>query len=112
MSTAKAKLLLSQGNKISDSEIDKVIHCVSEHHGIKNFYCLESEIVCNADCYRFVSIKGVIGGMRYTRDMDLEDLAKLYLNKAEEKWSALTFDICKNELRPQYKIIKEFLSNF
>ncbi|MCA9386025.1 hypothetical protein KC717_05245 [Candidatus Dojkabacteria bacterium] len=84
-----------------------ILKCVEEHHGGVDFHSLESEICCNADCYRFISIEGFISAVRYLRDMDFEDLVKLLRNKVDEKWNALTLDICKEELEPQYKLINQ-----
>lgn len=93
MSEAKASDLLEKysiPNKIKEN----IKRCVREHHGAKKFYSLESEICCNADCYRFISIKGLV---------------KLLDEKANEKWNVLTLKECKEELRPQYEIIKKHL---
>jgi len=54
----------------------------------------------------------VIAGIRYTRDMPLDDLVNLFLKKADEKWNALSLDICKKELEPQYKLIKDLLTAY
>lgn len=109
MSADKAKQLLSTSNVSSEDSIN-IEKCVLEHHGVPKFYSLESEICCNADCYRFISIEGFSYAMRYLREMPFSDLIKLLENKVEEKWSALTLPICKKELEPQYKIIKNYLS--
>ena len=109
MSRKKAEELLSKDNKIMKEEIQNVLHCVQEHHGVKKFYSLESEICCNADCYKFASIKGVVGSIKNMRDMPLDDLVKLFLAKANEKWNALSFEICKKDLGSQYKSIKSLL---
>jgi len=109
MSAKKAKELLNRFAEVTNDEKEDILNCVRQHHGVNKFYSLESEICCNADCYRFLSVKGVIGGMKNSRDMTLDELIKLYLDKADEKWNTLTLDICKEELRPQYKAIREFL---
>jgi len=44
--------------------------------------------------------------------MELDGLIKLYLKKADEKWNVLSLEICKKELEPQYKTIKDFLTRF
>ena len=80
-----------------------------EHHGVGKFHSLESEICCNADCYRFISIKGFSYAMRFLRDMPFSDLVNLLENKSKEKWKALTLDICKKELKTQYNLITSFL---
>lgn len=108
MSAEKVKQLLSNSN-VSSEESTNIEKCVLEHHGVPKFYSLESEICCNADCYRFISIVGFSYAMRYLREMPFSDLIRLLENKVEEKWLALTLPICKKELEPQYKLIKNFL---
>lgn len=112
MSAREAKELLSKNCKITAKEKKNIICCVNQHHGTNKFYSLESEIVCNADCYKFASVEGIIIAIKYTRDMPIKDLVTLLLNKADEKWNALSLPICKKELEPQYKVIKEFLNKY
>jgi len=112
MSRQKAEEILSGDDKITDEEKENILNCIKQHHGADKFYSLESEICCNADCYKFASIKGAVGSIKNHRDMPLNDMVKLFMDKAEEKWKALSLDICKNELKPQYKAIKEFFGNY
>ncbi len=44
--------------------------------------------------------------------MPIKDLVALLLGKADEKWNELSLDICKKELEPQNKVIKEFLEKY
>jgi len=108
MSLEKTNELL---NQFSLSEVDKenIRHCVLEHHGVNKFYSKESEIVCNADCYRFTSIKGFTFAVRYLRDMSFSDLVKLLKNKADEKWNAISLEIVRKELELQHELISEIL---
>ncbi|KKP69349.1 hypothetical protein A2X44_04320 [candidate division CPR3 bacterium GWF2_35_18] len=108
----KTKNFLDSFSELSRREKENILACVSEHHGVPKFFSLESEICCNSDCYRFVSVEGVLGGIINGRKMELENMVKLYLQKADEKWNALSLDICRKELRTQYKSIKEFLTFF
>lgn len=112
MSLKKADQLLSADPDITKQEKEIILESVSKHHGSDKFLSKEAEICCNADCYRFVSVKGVIGGMKASRDMPLSDLIKLYSQKSDEKWHALTLDICRQELEPQHQAIKTFLDNY
>jgi hypothetical protein len=109
MSYDFSKELLSKYSEISEEEKKNIEACVLEHHGKEKFHSIESEICCNADCYRFCTAKGVSYVLRYFRDMEFEDLLTLISNKVEEKWNALSLDICKEELKPEYKTIKEFM---
>ncbi len=94
---------------IEDKDKENILHCVSEHHGMEKFFSKESEICCNADCYKFASVEGFLCSVRYTREMPFKDLIILLNNKVEEKWNALTLDICKEELEQEYRLIKELL---
>jgi len=112
MSEEKAKVLLSQFSELESRDKENILYCIRQHHGADKFYSLESEICCNADCYRFASVRGIIGGIRYVQIMELDELVEHYLKKADEKWNALSLEICKKELEPQYKAIKDFLTQF
>ncbi len=109
ISLEKANELLDDSS-LSLKEKENIRHCVLEHHGVNKFYSKESEVVCNADCYKFVSIKGFGVTLRYTRDMPFSDLIILLKNKASEKWNAISLDIVKKELTSEYKIILETLN--
>lgn len=112
MSAAKAEEILAMNSKITKDEKENVLRCVKEHHGVKKFFSIESEIVNNADCYQFASVKGMLGGIINTMGMSLNELVRLYDAKANEKWNSLTLDICKKELEPQYKTIKKLFSHY
>ncbi|QQS39409.1 hypothetical protein IPM62_02235 [Candidatus Woesebacteria bacterium] len=112
MSRKLADEFLSVSSEITDTEKENILHCVLQHHGVKKFYSLEAEICCNADCYKFASVKGVIGSIKNLRDMPLEDLVKLFIEKAEEKWNALSLGICRKELKPQYEAIVNLLKAY
>lgn len=110
MCLEKTNELLSRSN-LSLEEKENVRHCVLEHHGVKKFYSLESEICCNADCYRFASVEGFLYAVRYFREMEFADLIVLLKNKLEEKWGAISLGQVKKELEPEYKIIKKLLNS-
>ena len=112
MSERKANQLLSKYSDISEGEKENILCCIREHHGVKKFSSLEAEICCNADFYRFASIAGVIGGIKSIGEIGVEEIVELYKNKLDEKWGALSIGVCKIELKPQYRAIKNFLENF
>ncbi len=88
----------------------KVIACIKEHHDAK-FSCIESEICANADCYKFLVPKNILKmfyNMRQ-RGYNFEEIFLMASEKADEKWSSLTLEVCKKELEPNYHKIKEFL---
>jgi HD superfamily phosphodiesterase len=108
MSAEKTKDILDKFDLESKTK-DNIIACVREHHGVDKFYSIESEICCNADCYRFISVEGIAYSFMNPVGMSLPDLSRLLTEKVDEKWNALTLDTCKRELKPQYKIIVNFL---
>ena len=112
MSAQEAKKFLTQFHNFSEKDKENVYYCALQHHGGTSFYSLEAEICCNVDCYRFASVKGAIGGMINGHSINLDELIALYRQKADEKWNALTLEICKKELKPQYQAIKEFLNQY
>ena len=112
MSGTKADELLSADSDITSQEKENILNCIEQHHGAEKFMSLEAEICCNADCYKFASIKGVIGSLKNMRDMPLDNMVKLFIDKADEKWNALSLDVCKEELEPEYLAIKDFLSKY
>jgi len=112
MSAKKTEELLLKIPELNKSERKNIVACVSQHHGAEKFYSLEAEICCNADCYRFASIKGALGGMITGRKMEMSDLVALYSKKADEKWNTLTIEICKVELEPQYQILKQMFKQY
>ncbi|MFC1622228.1 hypothetical protein ACFL13_02530 [Patescibacteria group bacterium] len=109
MCLEKANELLEQ-SELDDKTKENIRYCVSEHHGVDKFYSLESEICCNADCFRFASTKGFFYTVRFLRDMPIDDFIKLLRNKFDEKKNALTLDTCKQELKDELVIIDEFIS--
>jgi hypothetical protein len=108
MSLEKANLLMDNST-LSENEKENICNCILEHHGTDKFYSLESEICCNADCYRFILAKGFAFQIRYGRDMSFSDMVDLLKEKVNEKWNALSLDICKKELAEEYNLITEFL---
>jgi hypothetical protein len=112
MSANKAEEVLAKFPELDKSEVKNVVACVQQHHGVEKFVSLEAEVCCNADCYRFASVKGALGGMVTGRKMGMDELVALYMKKAEEKWKVLTLEICKRELEPQYSVIMKFLNSY
>lgn len=109
LSHSKARGFLNTLDNITELEKVNILDCVLEHHGATNFSSLESEVVCNADCYKFLSVKGVVGGIMHMRDMEVEQLIQIFKSKADEKWGALSLNVCKEELKDQYESVKKFL---
>lgn len=105
----KTEKILRDFDEISEEDKSNILHCVREHHGSDKFYSIESEICCNADCYRFTSIKGFIISVRYLRDMPFDEMITLVSDKVDEKWNAISLDICKTELEDEHELILKIL---
>jgi len=112
LSRQAAEAIISKYTNIRPDEAANIYQCILQHHGGVQFFSRESEVTCNADCYRFLSIKGLVSGIKGFRDMPMSELMELFNQKLEEKWNALSLDICKQELEPQYRAIKEFLAQY
>jgi len=92
---------------------EKIINCIAAHHKNLPFNCIEAEICANADCYRFIHPKGFFAyltvlGKRYDNFSDCLDQIE---KKLEEKHNILSLEICKNELKEYYKILKKFIAD-
>ena len=109
------QMSLDKTNEILSSfEIDQNVkenirQCVAQHHGNSTFYSIESEICCNADCYRFASVKGFNIATRFIPNMPHQDLIALLEGKLIEKENALTLDICKEELAKQIELLHNYV---
>ncbi|MFH0962316.1 MAG: hypothetical protein V1820_06565 [archaeon] len=106
----KAGKLLESFPEVTKEERENILSCIREHHGGVKFSSKESEICCNADCYRFASARGMFATIAGIRPMPLSLLQKLCLAKLEEKWKAISLPQVRTELEPEYLAIREFLS--
>ena len=94
------------------SEIfNKIINCAEGHHN-KSWDSLEAEICANADCYRFLLTKNWLVFLHSlgARKTSFEEDLNFAEEKLDEKWEILSLDICKKELEPHYKLIKEIIA--
>src|SRR5262245_3310080 len=64
MGVARAEALLRDDPDLTPDERTLVLSCIREHHGATPFSSIEAEICCNADCYRFLTPEGCIGGIK------------------------------------------------
>lgn len=111
-SAAEAQEFLKQCN-LNDEVFKKIVYCIEQHHGVKDYYCLEAEICANADCYRFLSPEGFFHGLMIfgnrlpNFNLVLDNLEK----KIDEKYNIISLEICRQELEGNYhnfkKLIKE-----
>lgn len=112
MGLEATKEFLTQFNL--DEEIkNKIYNCVEAHHGKVPFNCIEAEICCNADCYKFIHPKGVFLFFRTMKDwgMDFIEAVKFAQDKMEEKYKLISLDICKEELEQDYQMFKKLLKD-
>lgn len=111
MGIEATRKLLDNDESLTSKQKENIIKCVEEHHGVKKFYSIESEIVCNADCYKFLHPKGVLSyhailGRRLNDYyLELTQLEK----KMDEKYNAISLNIVKDELDEYYKAFKNYL---
>lgn len=116
MATDFAKEFL-KNYTITKEENKKIINCIEAHHRKVPFECLEAEICANADCYRFLSSKGILAYLCFlaTKFDNLSDILKKILEKMDEKYEILSLDKAKNELEESYltfkKIFNDILKN-
>ena len=104
-------------NMLKESKIDaavkeNIIKCVEEHHGVDKFYSIESEVVANADCYKFCHPKGVLyyASMLGRRFHDFnKELVQLEY-KLNEKHNALSLPLAKEELESYYDFFQRAIN--
>jgi len=96
---------------VDKETISKVVHCVMAHHGDIEYESVEAEIVCNADCYKFLSNKGFCTalGLFYSRYGELGKSLEYLEEKMDEKWEVLSLKEAKEEIGPNYEIFKEII---
>lgn len=113
LSHAAAKEILDKVDDITDEKRTNILKCIEEHHGRNEYYSLESELVANIDCYKFLSIKGIMTyfSILGRRHNDLEkELTQLEF-KMDEKFEHLSLDIAKEELTANYEQFKKHIKD-
>lgn len=95
----------------SKEDKENILACVREHHGCEKYFSIESEICANADCYKFMSPRGIMAYAsilaRRHNNLDMEwDMLEA---KMDEKSKIVTMEDVKKELETTYKIFKEML---
>ncbi len=104
------KLLKDLG--VDEPYYSNLINCVAAHHGAIPFTSLESEIVANADCYRFIHPRGVMSfhATVVKRGNEHDAALKAVEAKLDEKYGILSLDVAKEELLGYYKMFKDILT--
>lgn len=109
-SSAEAQNFLKQFN-LDEIVFKKIVFCIEQHHGTKDYYCLEAEICANADCYRFLSPEGFFHGLLIfgNRLSNFNEALTNLENKVEEKYNIISLDICRQEVEENYYIFKKLI---
>lgn len=108
-----AKKYLNQVIDASDEDKENILNCIKEHHGASKYSSIESEICANADCYKFLSEKGILAyaSILARRLNNLETEWDKLEAKMDEKYNIVSMDEIKSELEPVYLTFKEILKN-
>jgi len=111
ISSEIAKEFLKRFNLPAEDK-EKIINCIEAHHGGVKHSCIESEIVKNADNFRFLDPAGLLISLYHAQETgrSLSEWIKVAREKIEEKYKLVTLDICKKETEENYKIIKKFFN--
>lgn len=109
MSSDAAKKFFSQFD-LDKKFVDKVLVCIAEHHS-KIRTSKESEICANADVYRFIDVAEFLKLVVVCTDKfkSFDKGLQFSESKIDENWERLSIDICKKELEPEYKFIKDII---
>lgn len=91
---------------------ENIINCVAEHHGAKKYSSIESEICANADCYKFMSSRGIMAyaSILARRHNDLSAEWNKLEAKMDEKYNIVSMDEVREELEPIYLMFKDILN--
>lgn len=113
MSLASAKTILDKVEDITEDAKVNILKCIEEHHGVDKYYSIESEIVANADCYKFLSIKGMMTyhSILARRLNDFESELDQLEYKMDEKINHLSLDLAKEELNDNYRVFKKHIND-
>lgn len=98
---------------VEEPYYSQLINCVAAHHGAIPFESIESEIVANADCYRFIHPRGVMSfhATVIKRGNDHNAALKAVEGKLDEKHGIMSLNVVKEELEPYYKLFKLILNS-
>ena len=112
MSSAVTKELLKDIDFLSENEKENIIKCVEEHHGVEKYFSIESEVVANADCYKFVHPKGVLfySSMLGRRFHDFNKELEQLEFKLNEKHNAISLPLVKAELESYYEFFQKAIT--
>lgn len=109
--SAEATKKILEEYDISEDIKENILHCVEEHHGVENYFSIESEICANADCYKFLDPKGVFAycSLLARRYHSLDQEWQQLEYKMDEKYHTLSLKEAKDELTLYYDQFKSLL---
>ena len=109
-SDAARELMVGQGLDLL--MIEKVCNCIEAHHKDVPFNFLEAEICANADCYRFLTVKGFLAYLLVSgsRKTPFNEAISFGESKFNEKLAILSLQICKDELKQDIDELKRIFS--
>lgn len=109
MSSDATNEMIKDIDFLSEDVKENIIKCVKEHHGVENFYSIESEVVANADCYKFIHPKGVLyySSMLGRRFHDFNKELEQLDFKLNEKHNTISLPLVKEELEPYYNFFQK-----
>ncbi len=113
MSLAYTKEILEPSHELTEQEKAIIYNAVESHHGAVPHTSLESEIVTNADCYRFIHPTGVTEFIRMLSKRELDSVVAIVEAaeaKLDEKWTLVTLPAVKAELEPYYRDYKKLFA--
>lgn len=112
MSSDATKEILKDIDFLDENAKENIIKCVEEHHGVEKFFSIESEVVANADCYKFVHPKGVLyySSMLGRRFHDFNKELEQLDFKLNEKHKTISLPLVKEELEPYYDFFQKSIN--
>lgn len=112
MSSDATKEMLKDIDFLGEDIKENIIKCVEEHHGVEKFFSIESEVVANADCYKFVHPKGVLyySSMLGRRFHDFNKELEQLNFKLNEKHNTISLPLVKEELESYYEFFQKSIN--
>lgn len=97
---------------LDDKIKENIIKCIEEHHGVEKYFSIESEVVANADCYKFVHPKGILyySSMLGRRFHDFNKELEQLEFKLNEKHDTISLPLVKNELESYYEYFQKAIN--
>ena len=98
--------------KVSKEKQDIIINAIEAHHAKVPTKSLEAKVMKNAECFKFVTLKGclILLHEEGIRGISFKEAADYVIYKMNSKKKLLTFKDCKKEAEKNCKKIKEVFS--